>query len=374
MKLPARGPLHIVLVSSSLSGGGAERTMLTMAAAWAGDGHTITVVTLREDDAAAEYTLPAGVVRQHLRLIRERNPIWRLGQISRLLVLRRALLALRPSLVISFIDKLNVAVLLALIGTKIPVIATEHLAPWMNPLGPAWELLRRFAYRRAAAVVSPTPAITDWFTQRLAGHFVTVPYPVSIAAFVPQMARSRNTTIIAVGRLARQKGFDLLIEAFAPLAPKWPEWTLEIVGAGPERHALEEQVERLGLRSRVRLAGHVTDVADRLVQAAVYVLSSRHEAYPMALCEAMAAGCCVVATDCPTGPREIFRATGEEVGVLVPPEDSQELAAALEKVIGDVALREKLAEAARRCAPRFGPEEVMTKWEALLKTFGLVPG
>lgn len=373
MKPSVRSPWHIVLVSSSLSGGGAERTLLTMAAAWAGEGHQVTVVTLRSDLGGPEYPLPPGVARHPLRLIHERNPIARPGQFSRLLVLRRELCGLRPSVVISFIDKLNIAVLLALARTKIPVIATEHLAPWMNPLGPGWELLRRMVYPRATAVVSPTAAITNWLAQRLAGKFVTLPYPVDLSRTRVGAMEARSTTVMAVGRLAPQKGFDLLIEAFAPLASRWPGWTLEIVGEGPERPRLEQQVQSLGMESRIRLVGHVTDVADRLARAGIYVLSSRHEAYPMALCEALAAGCCVVATDCPTGPREIFARAEEEVGVLVPVGSSRALAEALECLIKDPAERERLGRAAGHSGPRFGAERVMREWNALLAEIPAAP-
>jgi glycosyltransferase involved in cell wall biosynthesis len=103
-------------------------------------------------------------------------------------------------------------------------------------------------------------------------------------------------------------------------------------------------------------------------QAGVYVLCSRHEAYPIALCEALAAGCCIVAVDCPTGPREIFASAGGDVGLLISAGDSRVLADELERVMADPSLRERLGQAAQRCSPQFGPVEVMKRWDKFLKS------
>jgi GalNAc-alpha-(1->4)-GalNAc-alpha-(1->3)-diNAcBac-PP-undecaprenol alpha-1,4-N-acetyl-D-galactosaminyltransferase len=358
---------RILLITSLLGGGGAERVLLTMAKWWEEQGSDVAILVLRNDVNVRDYAVPARVAVRRLNLIGERNPWWSPAQVTRLLRLRRAVRESGPDVVVSFIDKLNVAVLLALSGTGIPVVATEHLAPWMNPLGAFWEGLRRLAYRRATAIVSPTKRITDWFQARMGGNFVTLPYPAQIE-IRERRERKRRAVVLGVGRLARQKGFDVLIEAFGRIAARFPGWSVEIAGEGPERGALTEQIRRAGLGERVRLLGHVPDIAARLDEAAIFVLPSRHEAFPMVLCEAMAAGCCVVAADCPTGPQEIFAMAGEEVGLLVPAQDAGELGNALKGAMADPTRAEKLGEAAMRYASGLGAEAVMTKWAALMKT------
>ena len=353
---------RIVFVTSLLGGGGAERVLLTMAGWWQKQGWDNAIVVLRSDAGIREYEVPSGVAVRRLNLIGEQNPWWSPAQVTRLVRLRRAVRELRPDVVVSFIDKLNVAVLLALSGTGIPVVATEHLAPWMNPLGAVWEGLRRLTYRRAAAVVSPTKAITDWFRARMNDNFVTLPYPAQIQVR-GRSERNRRQVILAVGRLVPQKGFDILIDAFARIAPGVPEWTVEIAGEGPERAALTEQIRKAGLGDRVRLLGHVSDIAARLDEAEIFALPSRHEAFPMALCEAMAAGCCVVASDCPTGPREILDGKG---GELVVAEDRALLAECLEKLMRNPGRRTDLGREAATRATEFKPERVMPQWAALL--------
>ena len=358
-------PLHVVLVTSSLGGGGAERVLATMANHWAGLGWQVTVLTLRADEATTAYPLHERVRVGRLNLIRERNPVLDAGHLGRLLALRRALRAAAPDLVISFLDKLNVAVLLAVVGTGIRVIATEHLVPWRQPMGAVWETLRRLVYRRAARIVSPTAGIRDYLVRSVPGRHTILGYPAQLLPGAPFPVTDRAPLIFAAGRLAPEKGFDVLIAAFARVHAQHPAWRLEIAGEGPLRSALAAQISASGLGGSVELRGHLPTVRERMRDAAIFVLSSRNEAYPMVVCEAMAAGAAVVATDCPTGPREMIRAGVD--GLLVPPDDAPALAEALLGLIANTALREKLAAAAHVGARRFGSETVMPQWDGLVR-------
>jgi hypothetical protein len=144
-----------------------------------------------------------------LNLIRERNPVLDAGHFGRLLALRRALRVAAPDLVISFLDKLNVAVLLAVVGTGIRVIATEHLVPWRHPMGAVWETLRRLVYRRAARIVSPTAGIRDYLVQSVPGRYTVLGYPAELLPGPAFPVTNRAPLIFAAGRLAPEKGFDV---------------------------------------------------------------------------------------------------------------------------------------------------------------------
>lgn len=358
--MSASGPFKtIVLVSSSLNGGGAERILITMAENWIAQGHSVSILTLRTD-VAVEYELPEGARRIRLDLIGETNPFWRPNHIFRLWRLRHAIVRSRPDLVISYLDKMNIAVLLSLIGTEIPVVATEHLAPWKSPIGPGWEMLRKLIYRRARFVVSPTEAITNWFIRRMSGTFVTLPSPVGFKYKLGDIAR--HSVILGVGRLAPQKGFDLLIEAFGRLAPSFPDWKLEIAGVGPEQERLTEIVKRLNLKGRVCFLGYIEDIQTLYKSCEIFVLSSRHEAYPMALCEALLSGCCVIATDCDTGPREIVRSPD----MLVPPENVDALAEKLGLLLSSPQHRKYNRGIARDAAKTLESDSVFQRWNEVL--------
>ena len=170
--------------------------------------------------------------------------------------------------------------------------------------------------------------------------------------------------LIAAGRLESQKGFDLLLEAFAAVAAKHPDWILDIFGKGTRRETLEQSVVDLGLRGRARINAPTDRLGERMRDASVYVLSSRYEGFPIVLLEAMAAGLAVVSFDCPTGPNEIV-ADGTS-GLLVPAEDVPALAAALDRIMDDESLRRRLAAAAPSAVLPYSLEKVGRRWDELL--------
>jgi len=174
--------------------------------------------------------------------------------------------------------------------------------------------------------------------------------------------------LIAAGRLEPQKGFDLLLEAFAAVAPKHPDWTLDIFGRGTQRELLEQSLVDLGLGGRVRINVPTDRLGERMRDASVFVLSSRYEGFPIVLLEAMAAGLAVVSFDCQTGPNEIV--TDGTSGVLVPPEDVSALAAALDRVMDDESLRRRLAAAAPAAVRPYSLENIGRRWDELLAADG----
>jgi glycosyltransferase involved in cell wall biosynthesis len=171
--------------------------------------------------------------------------------------------------------------------------------------------------------------------------------------------------VVSFGRLGPQKGFDVLLRAFAAVSPAHPDWELAIFGAGPDLESLRALAGDLGLQGRIRFPGRVKDPHAVMRCAGLYVLSSRFEGFPNALCEAMACGMPVIATDCPTGPREII--TDGVDGLLVPNEDAAAMASAMDRLMGDEALRKELGSRASLIAARFSLDAVMSQWEAVLR-------
>ena len=366
--------MRLTLVIPALSSGGAERVMATLANAWAKRGWAVTLLTFDDGRRPPFYPLDPAIVQRPLDLEGvSPTPIHGLvNNLRRWRTVRRAVVASRPDAVVSFMDQTNVLVLLATRGLRLPVVVAEHNDPAQQPVGPVWERLRLALYPRAATVVMLSATAAAFFPSAIRRRVRVVPNPVVLdqdpggaEAETNSDAEGGGQTLVAVGRLSEQKGFDLLLDAFSVIAPKHQGWRLDIWGEGPLRPDLERQRDALGLGERVGLPGTSDRLHRRLAEADLFVLSSRYEGFPMALCEAMASGLPVIAYDCPSGPREIVRPGID--GVLVPATDVPALAAALDRLMGDPAERRRLAQRAPEVMDRFGLETVLGMWDDVLR-------
>lgn len=364
--------MRLMLVVPSLSEGGAARVLTTLANAWAARGHEVTVITLAgaEQDA---FALDDTVMRVGLEVMASAsNPlIGALRNLRRSWALRSALRRIDPDVAVAFLHRTAVRTVIAAAGTGVPVVVSERADPRREPLALAWRALRRIAYRWAAAVVVQTGEVAAWAGRWLPADRVhVVPNPVETPAAAPGRAELPTLSVptahmvMGMGRLASQKGFDVLIEAFARAARERPDWGLLILGEGPERERLEALAGRLGVADRVRLPGHVASPWERLGSVDLFVLSSRYEGFPNVLLEAMARRIACVSFDCPTGPSEIVR-HGED-GLLVPAGDVDALARAMKRLMGNPAARRALGRRARSVVDRFAVDRVLDRWEEVL--------
>ncbi len=359
---------RIAIIIHALHGGGAERVTAQLASHWARQGHAVTLITL--DSVASDYyPLDPQVRRVGLDLMgTSRNRAQAVADnMRRLRQLRRAVREIQPACVISATDRMNVMSLLACARLNVPVVIAEHNDPRHQPLPRVWEWLRGRNYHHAAIAVALTQDIADYMRNRW-NMRATIVIPNGVA--LPEdwscpPCDQRACTLLAMGRLSPQKGFDLLLEAFSMIAKDWPDWKLRILGEGPERGVLEALIATYGLEGRVELVGWVDDPHPELARASLFVLSSRYEGFPVGLLEAMACGLPVVSFDCQSGPAEIIRP--EVDGLLVPAGDVAALAAAMARLLGDPTLRVTLGSHAREVNDRFSLQKCLARWDAVLE-------
>jgi glycosyltransferase involved in cell wall biosynthesis len=151
-----------------------------------------------------------------------------------------------------------------------------------------------------------------------------------------------------------------------------PGWQLRIYGRGSLHGELTALIGRLGLTGRARLMGFSADLPQQLATGSVFAMSSRFEGFPMVLLEAMGCGLPPVSFDCPTGPGDII-SSGRD-GLLVPPRDVAALAAALEKMITDPALRRSAGLAAHRTVQQYSADRISQRWEDLFAELAAARG
>ncbi len=358
--------MKLVLVISSMNTGGAERVLSILANSWVDMGRTVTLITTHDDGSVPFYFIDSRVKLKPI-LMSDISGGGHWANIKRTFALRRIIKDESPTIVVSFLNYTNILVLFACLGLDIPVVISERLDPRVHRLAFSWNTLRRFVYPKAAILVNQTEAAAQWFRGWMGNKVRIISNPVMTPEFNdgPTEYDLSNLSLIAMGRLHHQKGFDTLLKAMRNVHDSMPDLRLTILGEGPMRKSLECYRNELGLEDIVQFPGRVKRPQDILKQAELFVLSSVTEGFPNVLCEAMAVGLPVVSTNCPSGPNEIIE--DGKSGVLVPVGDSEAMAEAILSLMSDYHFRRKMGENARDVIRRFSLVEVLKDWEIILQ-------
>jgi glycosyltransferase involved in cell wall biosynthesis len=232
------------------------------------------------------------------------------------------------------------------------------------------DIQRYYPRLDALAVLTETDR-RDYVALFRSGAPRVVLLPNAVPALDGGRADPTRKTVVAAGRLTRQKGFDRLIPAWSQVARAHPDWRLEIYGSGPEGRALQQLVSQHGLSGTVRLMGRTKRLGHAFSNASIFVLSSRREGLPMVILEAMSKGLPVVSFDCPTGPAEIV--VDDYNGVLVPDGDIPALTRALRRLVEDDEQRARLGSGALETAARYDVEAIGKQWAELIDGLLRVP-
>jgi len=361
--------MKILLAIATLGAGGAERVMTVLADAFAGHGHQVTLMTLdskRNDFFAVSAAVERIALGQY-----GASRSWIVGlyaNLRRILEIRRVLGRVRPHVVISFMTEMNILAIIACAGRRTPVLVSERTDPRVHRIGRAWNWLRRVTYRRAAGLVVQTNAVAEWLTAAHTGlpPVTVIPNPVlHLSSAQPPLKHGARAYLLAAGRLIHSKGFDVLIRALALLGRQGVEFDLVVAGEGAEESTLRRLAGELGVSARVRFIGRVADLDAWMATAFAFVLPSRYEGFPNVLLEALACGTATIATDCPSGPREILE--NGKYGLLVPCEDPAAIATAVVTLQTNPDIRARLRKIGPSVVERFGVQAVAARWESLMQ-------
>lgn len=353
----------ILFVISGLGAGGAEKVVAQLARHWAAKGYAICIACFDPPEENTYHDFPQAI---DIRRLGAEWSILRRGRLAKLadfLALRDLFRREQPDAVFAFLTK-NIALsLIAAAGSDVKIVCCERNNPKCQQMHRLWDALLNRAYRRADMVICQTQAVTRCIPKAARDRVRVIPNPIGKWPIVPE--RGSAGTIVTVGRLTHQKGFDILLDSFAQVAKARGDWRLQIWGEGPDHEALAAQARDSGCADRVALMGLSDRPGSWLRDAALFVLPSRYEGFPNVLGEAMAAGLPVIAADCDFGPAEMIDHGVD--GMLVAPEDPVALAAAMAQCMDDAELRERLGDEAARSIERFSPANVLREWDHALQ-------
>jgi glycosyltransferase involved in cell wall biosynthesis len=353
--------MKLVFLISSLRAGGAERVASLLLNDWADKIDQIVLITF--DTAENDFfVIDSRIKRYSLKIYKTSFSFfikviqhgWR--AIKTLGIIYKE----KPDIILSFLLDVNLLAGLLKFFVKTPVILSERTyVPYYIKTRILKKILP-FLYKKADVYIAQTQQGAQWAEGFLPKEkIIIIPNPVIVPPIM-ENKEERRPIILAVGRLERDKGFDLLIKAAHRCLETHKEWQLWIVGEGKERPALEELIHCYKMQDRIFLKGKHQDVSPFYKQASVFVLSSRVEGFPNALLEAMSCGVAVVSADCLTGPRDIIQHNYN--GLLIPPEDSAALEKALSCLIKDKELRLKLGENAQQVRINYSLDKISQTW------------
>lgn len=192
-------------------------------------------------------------------------------------------------------------------------------------------------------------------------NLTVIPNPLSFEPSEKSPLAAKR--VIAIGRLAYAKAFEVLIEIWSKLEQQYPDWKLSIYGKGEKEKLINKTIKAFKQENRVEILPPVVDIRKEILNSSVLAMSSRYEAFGLVLIEAMGCGVPPVAFDCKSGPRDIL--TDGTDGFLVEFGNKEEFARKLSLLMADQELRQKMGEAAFERSKDFTLDKVMPYWTEL---------
>lgn len=253
--------------------------------------------------------------------------LWRYSAIRKI---RSFIINNNPAVVCAFVSDIAVMVRIATMFLKGMVfVSAERGDPYTLPR--IWKALVSWAYRHSDYCLFQLPKARDFFSKRVREKSFVIHNPY-LGPFLQPYHGERKKTIVTATRLEIEKGVDILINAFAIIHRKYPDYRLIIYGDGSLKNELQNQVESLGLVEHVDFLGYQQNIAEKVSQDGIFVLPSRYEGIPNTLIEVMAMGMPTISADCsPGGPHFLTR--NGELGLLFPVDDTPSLVEKIELLI-----------------------------------------
>lgn len=302
-------------------------------------------------------------------LTNEKREYEELSLISKIKMIRNKLKEIKPDVVIPFITYVGLLMSLCSIGLKINIIETIRIDPRYSPNNKKIRFLRNLSVFFSKSCIVQNREQLEYFPKIMQKKISVFANPIAneFLASEKKFINRKIKNIVAVGRLEKQKGYKLLIEAFSNVSKSNEDIVLNIYGEGSLYNDLNEYIKEKDLESKVILHGRTNNIQKVLLDSDLYILSSEAEGMPNSLMEAMAIGLPCIATDCKTGPSDLI--DNKINGVLISVNNRLELERAMYKMINDVEDSIKMAKEARiSIINKYGAEASAKKLKKYIET------
>ncbi len=349
--------MNIVFVTSTLSSGGTERVISILANAFQDRGHNVEIINVNRHEVF--YQIHSKI---KLVFVEEECGATFIGKKMRWI--RSHIRKKRPDVVIPFMTDVECVTLVSMIGLRIPVISSERYDPRASNL--LYKTIRWLFLRLTTHLVVQTEEIKSCYSKDLQKRTSVIYNPVNENVFDKSMnTQERQNRIISIGRLAPQKNFSMLIQAFSEIKDEFSDWRLLILGEGPLRESLQTLIDSMGLKDRVLMPGRSNQVIKELCKSKLFCMSTNAEGMSNALIEAMCVGLPVISTNV-CGAKELL--CEPESGLIVPVGDTKSLESALKRLLSDEMLMQEMGKRNLAKAKMFKQERIVEQWEKLIES------
>jgi GalNAc-alpha-(1->4)-GalNAc-alpha-(1->3)-diNAcBac-PP-undecaprenol alpha-1,4-N-acetyl-D-galactosaminyltransferase len=336
---------NICIVSPSLKMGGIERALSVLADYFVQQDYTVTFISAQGGEKF--YPLDQRIQFFEPDFKRKSGILGKIAFFySMLFFIRKTVKKQNPDVVLSFGDAFNPIVLFALSGTKYPIYISDRTSPDF-PFNAFIRFGKKWFYPKSAGFIAQTKRAADYKRKHFGDQLNITIIPNALKKMVRQDVPESNQVLFA-GRLSFEKGPDRLLKAFAKINTK-EDWKLIFAGNGPMQNELERMVKELGLTAKVSFLGKVNNIDKILSESAIFVLPSRLEGFPNALCEAMAIGLPCICFDAIATEDLIEH---QKNGFVVKENDIDALAETIEMLMNDPALRKEIGNNAKGIAQK----------------------
>ena len=351
--------MKIAFVCESLSFGGIERVISIISESFAKNGVDVTILTTVDNKRS--YELDFRIKTRQIEYTQMANSAVKVYQKIR--GLRKNILTEKYDVCIAFGYKASVYSIIAATGIKTKIIISARNDPDSYGNG-LIRKVRDLAYRRSDLLVCQTEYVKQYYEKRLVRNSIIIPNPIKADLPVP-FKGNRDKRVVNFCRLNRQKNIPLLIDAFSLFHKHHPAFSLCIYGQGDIKEELVEHIAKKGLQKSVKIQDFTSNIHEAVINASMFVSSSDYEGISNSMLEALAIGLPTICTDCPVGGASLAIADGIN-GILVPVNNVQELAKAMQRVAENDEFSKSLSENGALIRERFSTEKILKQWEAAI--------